>query len=190
MTIIYRAPPAGASSTVLQSARFVGLAAGLVGATDDLVSLFAGAPIVMGTVPLSEWLTFVNDPLLGTVISIIQPGTYRAFGWVPFFGGFNVAHAVTIDATLAQRQSGNPNADPDEAEVERQRFKFGTTIQDLGPEVTFVIDSDEIDAGANTVRLHTWNPGGGGGTSLPLALAAYLDISVSTLRISRIGDAN
>lgn len=188
MTIIYTAPRAGASSTVLQGAIFTGLNAALVGAVDNLVSRFAAAPVQVGAVPIAEWMTFVNDVASGTVLTILQPGLYRVVGWVPFNGGFNVAHAITVDATLAQRQSGNPNAEPNAPEVERNRFKLATTLQDLGPEASVVIDSDEIAAGANTIRLHTWNPAAG--ISAPLALAAYLNTTSPVLRIERSGDAN
>ncbi len=186
-TFAYWSPRQGRSTTVLQGAIFQGLAAGLVGTADDLVNLFAGAPSQLGAVPLADWLTFVNDPVQGTIVTIIQPGEYKGLGWVPFAGGFNVSNAVTVDATLAQRQSGNPNSDPFQPEVQAQRFKFATTIQDAGVVTSFVIDSDEIDAGRNTVRLHTWDPAGG--ISVPLAAGAYLVPGATTLRIERTGDA-
>lgn len=186
-TFAYWSPRPGGSTTVVQGAIFQGLAAGIVGTTDNLINLFAAGPVQIGSVPLADWLTFVNDPIVGTVVTLLQPGQYKAIGWVPWNSGFNVLNCVSVDATLAQRQSGNPNPDPNEIEVQAQRFKLATTIQDAGVTTTFVVDSDEIAAGRNTVRLHSVDPSAG--ISAPAPGAAYLGLTGATLRLERTGDA-
>lgn len=156
--------------------------AGASGSTDDLVALFQVATVQIGAVALASWLSRSDTVALGTVVTIIQEGVYTMHFYVPWATGQNVGCALTIDATVAQRQTVVP--EPTAPEVLATNFRSNTSIQATPVWATVNITPAIIAAGENTLRAHTFNPLAAGS---PAAGAAYVNGPACAWQIRRIG---
>lgn len=179
--------PGGVASTV----ELQGLAAPTVvavtatGSTDDLVLLFTGANTLFGTVPLTSWMTRTDSATLGTVFTPLQSGIYACTIYVPWAAGVNAALAITKNATVAQRQTANP--EPLDPEVFNARLQFGDEVNGTGVPIEIPVTRAEIAAGTADIRAHAFDPSVAG---TPPAAASFVNVAEVVFRIFRVGDIN
>lgn len=174
----------GGSDVVLQGGVFPTIVAvTATGSIDVLVVHFTGASIQIGTPTVASWVTRVNSATLGSTFAIIQPGVYDCQLALPY-GNTNAGAALSLDATLAQRQVGPPIGNT--AEVYASYFQFNTLVGNIPLSASMTVTTAQISAGTNVIRAHAFIPGF---ASNPPPAVDWIAPTGTFLRIIRTGNA-
>lgn len=79
-------------------------------AAENMIAVWAGADVQLGSVPLAQYVTRVDDPLVGTTFEFSQSGIYLVafYAVLPFDGTSGLMPGVSLDAAPALRSNANP----------------------------------------------------------------------------------
>lgn len=176
------APPGGGGSSPLASQGVLVTALDgttVTGTTNTSVCIWSGASVNLGTVALGDWLTRVDDAVLGSSFALAA-GIYDV-RFVPVM--LNAADAVigiSYNASGAQLTGAPVGTQP--AFAGRIDFRQPTGISVLQADGVIQVTEADVTAGTNLIRTHITNVG-------VAPAPAVVIVAVCAFTINRVGES-
>jgi hypothetical protein len=153
------------------------------GTGSTAVLLWTGAATFQGpqgAVQVPTWITAVNDAVLGTVVTLLKSGVYRASLYLQQVAAVDVTYGISADVVAGGLTAVPAFATAGMLAVQRRVTIAGQT-QTATPIWTDIMVGPENTSAGVAVRFHAALSGGGAPAASQTAAAAWY-------RIQRIND--